>query len=76
MGYGLGEEASRIWYMAYHARFTRGRRGDLVVAACIYLAARRKDEPYMLIDFSSHLSNVSLNLVRHFLCSPNAGLFT
>ena len=61
MGYGLGEEAARVWYLAYHARFTRGRRGDLVAAACLYLACRQRStpQPYMLIDFSSRLNNVS-----------------
>jgi transcription factor IIIB subunit 2 len=59
LGQGVGDEAGRIWFLAYQARFTRGRRGDLVVAACLYVACRKKKYPYQLIDFSSALSNVS-----------------
>lgn len=61
LGPGIGESAGRIWYMAYTRKFTRGRRGELVVAACVYLAIRvRKDPPpVMLIDFSDRLHNVS-----------------
>ena len=65
LGPGIGESAGRIWYMAYAAKFTRGRRGELVVAACVYLAIRvRKDPPpVMLIDFSDRLNNVSRSMI-------------
>jgi transcription initiation factor TFIIIB Brf1 subunit/transcription initiation factor TFIIB len=61
VGEGVGESAGRVWFMAYQAKFTRGRRGELVVGACVYLAGRirRDPPPLMLIDFADRLNDVS-----------------
>ncbi|XVE62482.1 hypothetical protein DITRI_Ditri06bG0121400 [Diplodiscus trichospermus] len=50
------ETARRFYEIALERNFTRGRRSELVQAACLYLACRQKRKPFLLIDFSSYLS--------------------
>lgn len=81
LGQGIGESAGRIWFLAYQQKFTRGRRGELVVGACVYLACRQRSDPppVMLIDFSDRLNNVSCTtalpafMARMTLTSLNLG---
>lgn len=49
--------ASRIYTIAVHRNFTRGRRTQQVAAACLYIACRTAEppKPYLLIDFSEAL---------------------
>ncbi|KAJ1404180.1 hypothetical protein SESBI_26777 [Sesbania bispinosa] len=37
------------------ANFTRGRKSEQVQAACLYIAFRENNKPYLLIDFSNYL---------------------
>ncbi|KAG2405415.1 uncharacterized protein HKW66_Vig0046700 [Vigna angularis] len=41
--------------MALHQNFTRGRKSEQVQAACLYIAFRHNNKPYLLIDFSNYL---------------------
>ncbi|XVF42652.1 hypothetical protein PTKIN_Ptkin01aG0381800 [Pterospermum kingtungense] len=50
------ETARRFYEIALERNFTRGRRSELVQAACLYLACRQKRKPFLLIDFSSYLN--------------------
>ncbi|OMO88771.1 Transcription factor TFIIB [Corchorus olitorius] len=50
------ETAGRFYEIALERNFTRGRRSELVQAACLYLACRQKKKPFLLIDFSSYLN--------------------
>ncbi|KAK4747570.1 hypothetical protein SAY87_014156 [Trapa incisa] len=52
---GILREASAFYRMALEKNFTRGRRSELVQAACIYIACRESKLPYLLIDFSNWL---------------------
>ncbi|TVU18656.1 hypothetical protein EJB05_34766, partial [Eragrostis curvula] len=47
--------AHRYYKLALDHNFTRGRRTTHVAAACLYIACRQSDKPYLLIDFSEHL---------------------
>lgn len=53
---GLGEhhidQAHRWYTLALQHRFTRGRRANHIVAACLYLVCRLERTPHMLLDFS------------------------
>lgn len=61
LGATIGNKAGRIWVLAYQKGFTRGRRSELVVGACLYAACRREivPPPIMLIDLSERLNGVS-----------------
>uniref|UniRef100_M8C9Y8 Transcription factor IIIB 90 kDa subunit n=1 Tax=Aegilops tauschii TaxID=37682 RepID=M8C9Y8_AEGTA len=50
--------------------FTRGRRTTHVAASCLYIACRRSEKPYLLIDFSDylHISVYVLGAVFLQLC--------
>ncbi|XP_019428709.1 PREDICTED: transcription factor IIIB 90 kDa subunit-like isoform X2 [Lupinus angustifolius] len=41
--------------IALERNFTRGRKSEQVQAACLYIAFRENNKPYLLIDFSNHL---------------------
>ncbi|KAK3135918.1 hypothetical protein QOZ80_5BG0425280 [Eleusine coracana subsp. coracana] len=47
--------ACRYYELAVDHKFTRGRRTTHVAAACLYIACRQSDKPYLLIDFSEYL---------------------
>ncbi|CAH8392836.1 unnamed protein product [Eruca vesicaria subsp. sativa] len=47
--------ASRLFDMAADQNFTKGRRSELVLSSCLYLACRYKNLAVLLIDFSSYL---------------------
>ncbi|XP_056845890.1 transcription factor IIIB 60 kDa subunit isoform X1 [Raphanus sativus] len=47
--------AFRLFMMAADQNFTRGRRSELVLSSCLYLACRKKKIAVLLIDFSSYL---------------------
>lgn len=53
---GLGEhhvdQAHRWYTLALQHRFTRGRRANHIVAACLYIVCRLERTPHMLLDFS------------------------
>ncbi|XP_047324774.1 transcription factor IIIB 60 kDa subunit-like [Impatiens glandulifera] len=44
-----------FYTIALERNFTKGRRKDVVCAACLYIACREKKKPYLLIDFSDEL---------------------
>ncbi|KAL4324442.1 hypothetical protein GQ457_11G014780 [Hibiscus cannabinus] len=48
--------ARRFYEIGLERNFTRGRRSELVEAACLYLACRQKRKPFLLIDFSNSIS--------------------
>ncbi|GLC54447.1 hypothetical protein PLESTB_000864600 [Pleodorina starrii] len=50
------EAAHRLYRLALQRGFTKGRRVNQVAAVCIYIFCRLERRPYMLIDFSDHLS--------------------
>ncbi|OWM73163.1 hypothetical protein CDL15_Pgr001277 [Punica granatum] len=52
---GILKAASAFYRMALEKNFTRGRRSELVQAACVYIACRENRLPYLLIDFSNWL---------------------
>ncbi|XP_061355742.1 uncharacterized protein LOC133300235 isoform X2 [Gastrolobium bilobum] len=41
--------------IALERNFTRGRKSEQVQAACLYIAFRENNKPYLLIDFSNYL---------------------
>nr|BCL66206.1 Transcription initiation factor TFIIIB Brf1 subunit [Volvox reticuliferus]BCL66274.1 Transcription initiation factor TFIIIB Brf1 subunit [Volvox reticuliferus] len=65
------EAAHRLYRLALQRGFTKGRRVNQVAAVCLYIFCRLERRPYMLIDFSDHLSvnvyelgAVFLNMLR------------
>lgn len=65
------EMAHRWFILAIQHNFTKGRRGQNVVAACLYIVCRQEKTPHMLLDFSEvlhsnvySLGNTFLRLVR------------
>ncbi|KAF8583525.1 BRF1-domain-containing protein [Ramaria rubella] len=50
-----GDQAQRWYTLAVEHRFTKGRRSELVVAVCLYIACRMNNTSHMLIDFSDML---------------------
>ncbi|CAM0877724.1 unnamed protein product [Alopecurus aequalis] len=47
--------AHNFYKLALDKGFTKGRRTSHVAAACLYMACRRSEKPYLLIDFSDYL---------------------
>ncbi|GBG62695.1 hypothetical protein CBR_g31712 [Chara braunii] len=45
----------RLYTIAVQHSFTRGRRVPQVAAACLYIACRQENKPFLLIDFSDML---------------------
>ena len=65
------EIAHRWFILAIQHNFTRGRKSQNVVAACLYIVCRSEKTPHMLLDFSDilktnvyELGNTFLRLVR------------
>ncbi|KAK7336311.1 hypothetical protein VNO77_16848 [Canavalia gladiata] len=61
-GLGVNDESmadqALSFYKVGHAldrNFTRGRKSEQVQAACLYIAFRHNNKPYLLIDFSIYL---------------------
>ncbi|GMI85458.1 hypothetical protein like AT3G09360 [Hibiscus trionum] len=50
------EIARRFYEIGLERNFTRGRRSELVEAACLYLACRQRRKPFLLIDFSNAIN--------------------
>ncbi|XP_020218555.1 transcription factor IIIB 90 kDa subunit isoform X5 [Cajanus cajan] len=62
LSYGLGvndesmtDQALTFYKIALERNFTRGRKSEQVQAACLYIAFRHNNKPYLLIDFSNYL---------------------
>ncbi|XP_017416707.1 uncharacterized protein LOC108327524 [Vigna angularis] len=51
----MADQALTFYKMALHQNFTRGRKSEQVQAACLYIAFRHNNKPYLLIDFSNYL---------------------
>jgi len=49
------EAAHRLYRLALHQGFTKGRRVNQVAAACLYIICRQEEKPFMLIDYSDLL---------------------
>ncbi|CAM0951389.1 unnamed protein product [Alopecurus aequalis] len=62
--------AHNFYKLALDKDFTKGRRTTQVAAACLYIACRRSEKPYLLIDFSDylHISVYVLGAVFLQLC--------
>uniref|UniRef100_A0ACD5Y9H1 Uncharacterized protein n=1 Tax=Avena sativa TaxID=4498 RepID=A0ACD5Y9H1_AVESA len=62
--------AHKFYKLALDSNFTKGRRTTHVAAACLYIACRRREKPYLLIDFSDylHISVYVLGAVFLQLC--------
>jgi transcription factor IIIB subunit 2 len=65
------EMAHRWFILAIQHSFTRGRRSQNIVAACLYIVCRYERTPHMLLDFSEvlhvnvySLGNTFLRLVK------------
>ncbi|KAH9607361.1 hypothetical protein KSS87_020132 [Heliosperma pusillum] len=59
MGMGDGDflatPSVRFYEIAVEKNFVRGRRAEQVAAACLYIACREKNKPFLLIEFSEYL---------------------
>ncbi|XLR48940.1 hypothetical protein HN51_033188 [Arachis hypogaea] len=62
LSYGLGVnddnmtvQAVAFYRVSLERNFTRGRKSEQVQAACLYIAFRENNKPYLLIDFSNYL---------------------
>ncbi|KAL4562290.1 hypothetical protein LXL04_034490 [Taraxacum kok-saghyz] len=70
--YGITDvqHATKYYEIAVERGFTRGRRTNQVAAACLYVACREKEKPFLLIEFSSELgvSVYELGTVYLLLC--------
>ncbi|GJT06882.1 transcription factor IIIB 60 kDa subunit isoform X1, partial [Tanacetum coccineum] len=64
------EHAKLFYQIAVERGFTRGRRTAQVAAACLYVACREQEQPFLLIEFSSELgvSVYELGIVYLQLC--------
>ncbi|XP_028766914.1 transcription factor IIIB 90 kDa subunit-like isoform X1 [Neltuma alba] len=51
----LSTQALTFYKIAMERNFTKGRKSEQVQAACLYIAFRAEDKPYLLIDFSNYL---------------------
>ncbi|CAD7698417.1 unnamed protein product [Ostreobium quekettii] len=49
------EASLRLYKLAVHRGFLRGRRAAQVAASCIYIICRQDKKPFLLIDFSDAL---------------------
>ncbi|KAI3741422.1 hypothetical protein L1987_59094 [Smallanthus sonchifolius] len=55
--YGISNvgHATKYYQIAVERGFTRGRRTGQVAAACLYVACREMEKPFLLVEFSSEL---------------------
>ncbi|WVZ06108.1 hypothetical protein V8G54_019454 [Vigna mungo] len=51
----MADRALDFYKVALERDFTRGRKSEQVQAACLYIAFRLNNKPYLLIDFSNYL---------------------
>ncbi|RDX92235.1 Transcription factor IIIB 90 kDa subunit, partial [Mucuna pruriens] len=51
----MADQALTFYKIALERNFTRGRKSEQVQAACLYIAFRHNNKPYLLIDFSNYL---------------------
>ncbi|XP_027353374.1 transcription factor IIIB 90 kDa subunit isoform X2 [Abrus precatorius] len=51
----MADQALTFYKIALDRNFTRGRKSEQVQAACLYIAFRHNNKPYLLIDFSNYL---------------------
>ncbi|XP_074320423.1 transcription factor IIIB 60 kDa subunit-like [Silene latifolia] len=51
----LAKPSVRFYEIAVEKNFVRGRRAEQVAAACLYIACREKNRPFLLIEFSEYL---------------------
>ncbi|XP_061356758.1 uncharacterized protein LOC133301158 isoform X2 [Gastrolobium bilobum] len=51
----MANQALAFYKIAIERNFTRGRKSEQVQAACLYIAFRQNNKPYLLIDFSNYL---------------------
>ncbi|XP_017425440.1 uncharacterized protein LOC108334223 isoform X3 [Vigna angularis] len=51
----MADQALAFYKIALGQNFTRGRKSEQVQAACLYIAFRHNNKPYLLIDFSNYL---------------------
>ncbi|KAL2335128.1 hypothetical protein Fmac_016341 [Flemingia macrophylla] len=51
----MANQALAFYRIALERNFTRGRRSEQVQAACLYIAFRENNKPFLLIDFSNYL---------------------
>ncbi|KAJ0702933.1 putative transcription factor TFIIB, brf1, TBP-binding domain, cyclin, Cyclin-like superfamily [Helianthus annuus] len=70
--YGISDvnHATKYYQIAVERGFTRGRRTKRVAAACLYVACREMEKPFLLIEFSSRsdCSVYELGVVYLQLC--------
>ncbi|MFS8008149.1 putative transcription factor TFIIB, brf1, TBP-binding domain, cyclin, Cyclin-like superfamily [Helianthus anomalus] len=70
--YGISDvnHATKYYQIAVERGFTRGRRTNRVAAACLYVACREMEKPFLLIEFSScsDCSVYELGMVYLQLC--------
>ncbi|KAL9691472.1 hypothetical protein QQ045_011896 [Rhodiola kirilowii] len=52
----IEHQANCFYGIAAHRGFTKKHKIDHVAAACLYVACRAKEKPYLLIDFSEKLA--------------------
>ncbi|QCD97208.1 transcription factor IIIB a subunit [Vigna unguiculata] len=51
----MADQALTFYKVSLERNFTRGRKSEQVQAACLYIAFRHNNKPYLLIDFSNYL---------------------
>eukprot|EP01132_Coremiostelium_polycephalum_P001533 gene1533-1929_t len=61
------DSAHRSFELALENNFTKGRKTQLVAAACLYVVCRREKTPHLLIDFSEVLQINVFMLGRTYL---------
>lgn len=72
---GIGEtqvNAAMRWYnLALQFNFTKGRKRETLLAACLYITCREEETPHMLIDFAGvlrinvfRIGSIFLRLIR------------
>ena len=60
------EPAFNYFKMAMTRKLTRGRRIEYTIGACLYLACRQDNHPFMLIDFADELDIDVFHLGRAY----------
>ncbi|XP_057445716.1 transcription factor IIIB 60 kDa subunit [Lotus japonicus] len=51
----VANQALAFYRIGLEKNFTKGRKSEQVQAACLYIAFRENNKPYLLIDFSNYL---------------------
>ncbi|KAJ9058600.1 transcription factor TFIIIB subunit brf1 [Entomophthora muscae] len=63
----LTEQAVAYFKLALRKNLTRGRRSEVTVSACLYIACRYKKTSHMLIDFSDIVQASVFSIGKAFL---------